>query len=227
MKMAPIPSNFRPIIRLLTENLRKLVLILMRFRFDPLVFKQALRHVNNWTVIGAVSTLLALIWSIYIYFFPSSVFDINIQEVSDPNRDARELSYTYFRIPAIDLIKSTDMHRMVQQSRALDVGFYFIASPKAKDNGVECMLVWSKTAENVYGSIGAFSGMMKNSGVLELNPFAEINEVLNDRFRAAGMRGGFTDTDIYVFVNDDLIPENIGWEYWENGRLLVQGFKRE
>jgi len=43
MKMDPIPSNFRPIVRLLTKNLRKLVLILMRFRFDPLIFKQALR----------------------------------------------------------------------------------------------------------------------------------------------------------------------------------------
>ena len=36
------PSNFRPIVRLLTENLRKLVLILIRFRFDPLIFKQPL-----------------------------------------------------------------------------------------------------------------------------------------------------------------------------------------
>ena len=42
MRMAPIPSNFRPIVRLLTENLRKLVLILMVFRFDSLIFTQAL-----------------------------------------------------------------------------------------------------------------------------------------------------------------------------------------
>ncbi|PIE62721.1 MAG: hypothetical protein CSA25_03815 [Desulfobacter postgatei] len=56
MKMAPIPPNFMRIIPLLTENLEKLVLIFIRFRFDPLITKQALKNLQT------VGTLVA-------YFF--------------------------------------------------------------------------------------------------------------------------------------------------------------